>query len=94
MGLAEIKWSVNFPIGEDEEHNNESEAILKTIGAKEDEGSGSDCNMWLFILVVYLSLKFSVYFGEEFILNIRLSFTLNKLTGTKSNAIAHDRLWK
>ena len=45
-------------------------AILKKIGAEEDDDSDSDCNMWLSIFVVYLLLKFSVYFGEELISNI------------------------
>ena len=43
-------------------------AILKKIGAEEDEDS--DCNMWLSIFIVYLFLDFSVYFGEEGISNI------------------------
>ena len=41
--LKEKVESVNFPVGEDEEYNNESDAISKTIGT--EEYKDSDCNM-------------------------------------------------
>ena len=50
-------------VGEDEEYKDESDAILKIIGAEEDQDSDS-------IFAVYLFLKFSSYFGEELISNI------------------------
>ena len=73
--------SVNFPVGEDEEYKDDSNEILKSISIKEEKESDSDYR----IFVAYLSLISSVYFGEKFISNILLSFTLTKLTRTKIN---------
>ena len=45
-------------------------ATLKNIGAKKDEDSDNDCNVWLCIFVACLFLKLIyLYFGEEMISN-------------------------
>ena len=64
-----------------------NKAILKNIGAEKDDKGDSDCNMGHVIYVVFL-LKYSVYFVEELIANVKLAFTRNKLTGNKIKASA------
>ena len=43
--LKEKVESGNFPVGEDEEYKDDSNEILKSIGAEEEEESDSDSNM-------------------------------------------------
>ena len=43
--LKENVESVDFPVGEDEEYKDDSNEILKSIGAEEEEESDSDSNM-------------------------------------------------